>query len=131
VTKEVKYYATGRRKTAIARVWVSTGKGEITVNGRKYEEYFTTPALQAMFKSPLTITQNSNKINIYATVSGGGIAGQAGALRHGIARALVKYDENLKTVLKSAEMLTRDPRMKERKKYGQAGARKRFQFSKR
>ncbi len=131
MSNDVKYYATGRRKTAIARVWVCTGKGEITVNGRKSDEYFMTSALQAMFKSPLMITQNLSKVNIYATVSGGGIAGQAGALKHGIARALVKYDEKLKAVLKSSEMLTRDPRMKERKKYGQAGARKRFQFSKR
>ncbi len=127
----VKSYATGRRKTSIARVWVSSGKGEVVVNGKKVDDYFDRDVLCTIAKSPLVLTSVVSKITVKATVKGGGSTGQAGALRHGIARALVKYDETLKASLKSAKMLTRDSRMKERKKPGQPGARKRFQFSKR
>lgn len=127
----VKSYATGRRKTSIARVWVSSGKGEVIVNGKKVDDYFDRDVLCTIAKSPLVLTSVTSKITVKATVKGGGSTGQAGALKHGIARALVKYDESLKASLKSAKMLTRDSRMKERKKPGQPGARKRFQFSKR
>ncbi len=127
----VKSYATGRRKTSIARVWVSSGKGEVIVNGKKVDDYFDRDVLCTIAKSPLVLTSVVSKISVKATVKGGGSTGQAGALKHGIARALVKYDESLKASLKSAKMLTRDSRMKERKKCGQPGARKRFQFSKR
>jgi len=131
VASKVKYYATGRRKTSVARVWVSAGKGTITVNGREITDYFPRPALQAQIKYPFVATQTLDKIDVTATVKGGGPSGQAGALRHGIARALLKYDEKHKPILRSEHLLTRDPRMKERKKYGRPGARKRFQFSKR
>ncbi|MEW6536191.1 MAG: 30S ribosomal protein S9 [Candidatus Auribacterota bacterium] len=131
MAKNVKYYATGRRKTSIARVWVSSGTGKITVNGRTIDDYFPRLTWQADVKEPARITKLLTKIDVLATVKGGGISGQAGAMRHGIARALVQLDENLRTALKSESLLTRDPRMKERKKYGRPGARKRFQFSKR
>lgn len=131
VAKNVKYYATGRRKTSVARVWVSDGKGAMTINGKSIEDYFPRMSLQIDVKEPMRLTKLAGKIDIYATVKGGGISGQAGALRHGISRALSKYDEELRHILKAEHLLTRDPRMKERKKYGQPGARKRFQFSKR
>ena len=123
---------TGRRKCASARVVIAEGSGKITVNGKKFEEYFNTEALRGFILQPLVVTGLAGKIDVNAPVSGGGKAGQAGAVRHGIARALVKHDEEAcKSVLKASGMLTRDAREKERKKPGQPGARKRFQFSKR
>ena len=123
---------TGRRKCASARVVIAEGSGKITVNGKKFEEYFNTEALRGFILQPLVVTGLAGKIDVNASVSGGGKAGQAGAVRHGIARSLVKHDEEAcKSVLKASGMLTRDAREKERKKPGQPGARKRFQFSKR
>ena len=123
---------TGRRKCASARVVIAEGSGKITVNGKKFEEYFNTEALRGFILQPLVVTGLAGKIDVNSSVSGGGKAGQAGAVRHGIARALVKHDEEAcKSVLKASGMLTRDAREKERKKPGQPGARKRFQFSKR
>lgn len=123
--------ATGRRKTSSARVRLMPGTGEITINGLKSTDYLHRPTLQMQIEEPLHMTQTTGKYNIFINVSGGGKSGQAGAIRHGISRALVKLDENLRSVLRKGTFLTRDPRMKERKKYGQKGARKRFQFSKR
>ena len=124
-------YATGRRKSASARVRIASGSGKIQVNGLEFSKYFETEALCGYIRQPLNVTGALSLFDITATISGGGKAGQAGALRHGIARALVKADENYKSVLKDCGMLTRDAREKERKKAGQPGARKRFQFSKR
>jgi small subunit ribosomal protein S9 len=124
-------YATGRRKSASARVRIVPGSGKIKVNGEEYDKYFETEALCGYIRQPLNVTNALNQFDITATILGGGKAGQAGALRHGIARALVKADEEYKSVLKDCGMLTRDSREKERKKPGQPGARKRFQFSKR
>lgn len=127
-----KIYATGRRKNATARVWLSQGKGEYTVNGRPVEEYFDRESLKLVAMQAFELTESKGQFDIYATVSGGGISGQAGAIRHGISRALSEFDpEKMKPVLKSAGFLTRDPRMVERKKYGLHKARKRPQFSKR
>ena len=123
--------ATGRRKCARARVRIDAGSGKITVNGQKFEEYFETEALRGYVMQPLNVSGATEAYDIDASVVGGGKAGQAGAIRHGIARALVLTDENYKSVLKSSGMLTRDSRVKERKKPGQPGARRRFQFSKR
>ena len=123
--------ATGRRKCAVARVRLLPGTGKIKISGKNWEEYFTTEAVRGYITQPLTVTDTGEKFDIYANLSGGGMIGQAGALRHGIARALVSDDESLKPVLKDCGMLTRDARVKERKKPGQPGARKRFQFSKR
>lgn len=123
--------ATGRRKRAVARVTLSQGQGKITVNARTLEEYFPTPTLRVCVCQPLVITESSKKFDIRANVNGGGIAGQAQAIRHGIARALIRTNEDLRLALKSAGFLRRDPRMKERKKYGQKGARRRFQWTKR
>ena len=123
--------ATGRRKCASARVRIDAGTGKITVNGQKFEEYFETEALRGYVMQPLNVSGTAEAYDIDASVVGGGKAGQAGAIRHGIARALVLTDENYKSVLKSSGMLTRDSRVKERKKPGQPGARRRFQFSKR
>ena len=123
--------ATGRRKCASARVRIDAGSGKITVNGQKFEEYFETEALRGYVMQPLNVSGAVEAYDIDASVVGGGKAGQAGAIRHGIARALVIADENYKSVLKSSGMLTRDSRVKERKKPGQPGARRRFQFSKR
>ena len=123
--------ATGRRKCASARVRIDAGSGKITVNGQKFEEYFETEALRGYVMQPLNVSGMAEAYDIDASVVGGGKAGQAGAIRHGIARALVLADENYKSVLKSSGMLTRDSRVKERKKPGQPGARRRFQFSKR
>ena len=123
--------ATGRRKCASARVRIDAGSGKITVNGQKFEEYFETEALRGYVMQPLNVSVAAEAYDIDASVVGGGKAGQAGAIRHGIARALVLTDENYKSVLKSSGMLTRDSRVKERKKPGQPGARRRFQFSKR
>lgn len=123
--------ATGKRKNAIARVRLTLGTGAITVNGRQVEEYFPREALQIDVRRPLELTSSLDRFDIKATISGGGVVGQAGALRHGIARALEKNDPTQRGTLKREGMLTRDPRRKERKKYGQKGARARFQFSKR
>ncbi len=126
-----KEMATGRRKEATARVQLYKGTGIIQVNKRGLSEYFGRPTLQMIVKQPLEAVSLSDKLNIIANARGGGLAGQAGAIRHAISRALVQYDETLKSLLKRGGYLTRDPRMKERKKYGRKGARRRFQFSKR
>ncbi len=126
-----KEMATGRRKEATARGQLYKGTGVIQVNKRGLSEYFGRPTLQMIVKQPLEAVSLSDKLNIIANVRGGGLAGQAGAIRHAISRALVQYDETLKALLKRGAYLTRDPRMKERKKYGRKGARRRFQFSKR
>ena len=123
--------ATGRRKTASARVRVCQGSGKIKVNGENFDKYFNVEAIRGFILQPLTLTGLGNTLDVSATITGGGKTGQAGALRHGIARALIKFDESLRPVLKNSGMLTRDAREKERKKAGQPGARKRFQFSKR
>lgn len=127
----IEYQATGRRKRAIAQVVLYQGDGKITVNDRDFETYFPRETLRMIIKQPLQLTGMNEKFNVNAKVIGGGMSGQAGALRHGISRALVKVDTDLKTKLKKEGFLTRDPREVERKKYGQKGARKRFQFSKR
>jgi small subunit ribosomal protein S9 len=126
-----RYYATGKRKSAIARVYMKAGNGNIVVNKRSYEEYFTRPSLKMLIKQPLDITGKKDQFDLYVNVSGGGVAGQAGAVKHGISKALLEFDAELRPILKKAGFLTRDARVKERKKYGQPGARKRFQFSKR
>ena len=128
---EIESNATGRRKTAIARVRLSKGAGKITVNGRTFEEYFPTTDLRLIVEAPFKAIEGLGQYDVIALCEGGGVPGQAGALRHGISRALIQADENLRAVLKKAGFLTRDPRMKERKKPGQPGARRRFQFSKR
>jgi small subunit ribosomal protein S9 len=127
----IQYYGTGRRKTSTARVFLRPGKGGITINEGTFEGAFPTEALRSQIRQPLLVTETADKFDVLATLSGGGVAGQAGALRLGIARALVEYNLELRSRLKQAGFLTRDARMKERKKYGQKGARKRFQFSKR
>ena len=127
----IQYYATGRRKTSAARVFLRPGTGSISINSRQFENFFPTEALRTQVKQPLLLTETADKFDIYATVAGGGVAGQAGAVRLGIARALVEYNGELRPRLKKEGLLTRDARNKERKKYGLAGARKRFQFSKR
>ena len=124
-------YATGRRKNAIARVWVKPGKGDIQVNGKKVTEYFARPVLRMLITQPFLVADRYNQFDVYCTVNGGGLSGQAGALRHGISRALTNYDPDLRTILKVAGFLTRDSRVVERKKYGRAKARRSFQFSKR
>ncbi len=129
VTSE--FYATGRRKTSSARVFLRPGNGTLTINHRQFEEFFPTEALRAEIKQPLLLTETVEQFDVVATVAGGGINGQAGAVRLGIARALVGYNAELRKKLKKGGLLTRDARAKERKKYGMAGARKRFQFSKR
>ena len=128
---EKRFYATGKRKSAIARVYMKKGKGVITVNKRNFDDYFTRDSLMMLIKQPLDIVGKKDKFDFYINVCGGGIAGQAGAIKHGISKALVEYDRELRPILKRAGFLTRDSRIKERKKYGQPGARKRFQFSKR
>lgn len=125
------FYGTGRRKTATARVYMRPGSGAVRVNGRDLDGYFPSDVLRMVVRQPLVLTETAEKFDISATVDGGGYAGQAGAIRHGISRALLEFDGELRERLKSAGFLTRDPRKKERKKYGRAGARKRFQFSKR
>ena len=127
----VQYYATGRRKTATARVFLRPGTGAISVNRRAFEAFFPGEALRTQIRQPLVLTESADKFDILATVAGGGVSGQAGAVRLGIARALVEYNIELRKALKNQGLLTRDARAKERKKYGMAGARKRFQFSKR
>ena len=130
-TKTIEFLGTGRRKTAVARVRLASGSGKITVNGRPVENYFLLDTQRSTITQPLTITGTADKLDVRVNVQGGGPNGQAGATRHGIARALLKFDANLRPQLKGEGFLTRDPRERERKKYGQPGARKRFQFSKR
>lgn len=125
------FNGTGRRKTAVARVWLKAGKGEITVNKKPVRDYFTRETLINIVMAPLTLTKSTDKFDIKVNVQGGGVSGQAGAVRHGIARALIEVAPEEREVLKTQRLLTRDSRMKERKKYGQPGARKKFQFSKR
>jgi small subunit ribosomal protein S9 len=127
----VEYYGTGRRKTSTARVHIRQGSGQITVNERSIDDYFSSEVLKMIIKQPLSLTETADHFDIVVTVDGGGPSGQAGAIRHGISRALQVYNSELRKRLKKAGLLTRDPRMKERKKYGQRGARARFQFSKR
>lgn len=128
---EKRYYATGKRKTAIARVWLKQGAGDFLINGKTLDEYFPLEELKLMVNKPLMLTDNIGKFNIIANVYGGGIPAQAWALGHGIAKALLEYNVNLRTTLKKQGLITRDPRAKERKKYGKKGARASFQFSKR
>jgi small subunit ribosomal protein S9 len=130
-TKTNEFLGTGRRKTSIARIRLASGSGKITVNGRPFENYFPVDTLRATATQPLTVTGTAEKFDARINVTGGGPNGQAGAVRHGIARALLQFDANLRPQLKAEGLLTRDSRMKERKKYGQPGARKRFQYSKR
>ena len=127
----IQYYGTGRRKTSTARVFLRPGSGDITINRRPLEGAFPTEALRSQIKQPLLLTETAEKFDVRATIAGGGVSGQAGALKLGIARALIQYNAELRQRLKQAGFLTRDARIKERKKYGQKGARKRFQFSKR
>jgi len=124
-------YATGRRKEATARVWLSQGTGKFTVNGRPFEDYFPTANRRMVIEQPLALVERKGELDVKVTVRGGGVGGQAGAVRHAISRALVAMDEELRVTLRKAGFLTRDAREVERKKYGQPGARKRFQFSKR
>lgn len=125
------FYATGKRKNAIARTWITPGKGDITINGRTLEDYFRVYTAKTIISQPLALTNNQDKFDIKVKVNGGGIMGQAGAIRHGITKALIEFDGELRSALKKAGFVRRDPREKERKKYGQKGARARFQFSKR
>jgi small subunit ribosomal protein S9 len=127
----IQYYATGRRKTSTARVFLRPGTGEIAVNSRSFESFFPTEVLRTQVRTPLLLTETADKFDVLATVAGGGVSGQAGAVRLGITRALIEYNAELRRRLKKEGLLTRDARIKERKKYGMAGARKRFQFSKR
>ena len=124
-------YATGRRKNAVARVWIKPGKGEINVNGKKAAQYFARPVLRMLITQPFLVADRYNQFDVFCTVIGGGLSGQAGAVRHGISRALTNYEPDLRGILKVAGFLTRDSRVVERKKYGRAKARRSFQFSKR
>lgn len=126
-----RFYGTGRRKTSVARVWIRPGAGRIVVNRRTFETYFSRETLRMIIAQPLQVTNTVGQFDVLVTVGGGGPSGQAGAVRHGIARALVRFDDKLRLPLKKAGLLTRDPRMRERKKYGQPGARQKFQYSKR
>lgn len=128
---DTQYYGTGRRKTSTARVYLRPGTGEIQVNKKTFDQYFPNQALRMVIRQPLQLTETTGKFDILVNVDGGGPAGQAGAIRHGITRALMVFNAELRPTLKQAGLVTRDPRIKERKKYGQKGARKRFQFSKR
>ena len=130
-TKTPEFLGTGRRKTSIARVRIATGSGKITINGRAFDNYFPVETLRSTASQPLAVTGTADKVDVKVNVKGGGPNGQAGAVSHGIARALLEFDIALRPSLKSEGLLTRDSRMKERKKYGQKGARKRFQFTKR
>lgn len=129
--KAPEFLGTGRRKTSVARVRLAAGSGKVLINGRTMESYFMTDSLRLQALQPLAITESLTKYDVRVNVDGGGLSGQAGAVRHGIARALLRADANLRPTLKAEGFLTRDSRMKERKKYGQPGARKRFQYSKR
>jgi len=128
---EIEYYGTGRRKSATARVYLRAGGGEFKINRKPFDTYFPNETLRMIIRQPLQLTETSAKFDVLINVRGGGPAGQAGAIRHGITRALLEYNADLRPALKQAGLITRDPRIKERKKYGQKGARKRFQFSKR
>ncbi|HKZ77544.1 MAG TPA: 30S ribosomal protein S9 [Pyrinomonadaceae bacterium] len=128
---EIEYYGTGRRKTSTARVYLRPGAGEVRINRKPFEQYFPNETLRMIIRQPLQLTETSSKFDLLINVSGGGPSGQAGAIRHGITRALIEFNGDLRPALKQAGLITRDPRIKERKKYGQKGARKRFQFSKR
>ena len=126
-----RFYGTGRRKTSVARVWIRPGNGRIVINRRPFEEYFPRETRRMIITQPLEVTNCAGQFDVLASVNGGGPSGQAGAVRHGLARALVAFDEKFRQPLKKAGLLTRDPRMRERKKYGQPGARQKFQYSKR
>jgi small subunit ribosomal protein S9 len=128
---DIQYYGTGRRKTSTARVYLRPGTGEFRINRKTFEQYFPNQTLRMIISQPLKLTDTANKFDVLVNVAGGGPSGQAGAVRHGITRALLEYNSELRRALKQAGLVTRDPRIKERKKYGQKGARKRFQFSKR
>ena len=128
---EIQYYGTGRRKSATARVYLRSGGGEFLINRKAFDTYFPNETLRMIIRQPLQLTETTNKFDLIVNVKGGGPAGQAGAIRHGITRALMKTDSDLRPKLKAAGYVTRDPRKKERKKYGQKAARARFQFSKR
>jgi small subunit ribosomal protein S9 len=128
---DIQYYGTGRRKTSTARVYLRPGAGDVRVNRKAFEAYFPNETLRMIIRQPLNLTETAAKFDVVVNVAGGGPAGQAGAIRHGITRALIEYNNELRPTLKQAGLVTRDPRIKERKKYGQKGARKRFQFSKR
>ena len=130
-SKQPYFYGTGRRKSSVARVRVYAGSGKVTINGRNIDDYFGLETLKLLVRQPLTLTETADKFDIVCTVAGGGVTGQAGAIRHGLSRALLQYDAELRPVLKKAGFLTRDPRMKERKKYGLKAARRAPQFSKR
>jgi small subunit ribosomal protein S9 len=129
--KEGRAYATGKRKNAIARVWIKPGNGKITINGKEFNVFFARPVLQMILQQPIVATARKDQYDVIATVSGGGLSGQAGAVRHGISQALTYYEPELRAVLKKGGFLTRDSRVVERKKYGRAKARRSFQFSKR
>ena len=128
---DIQYYGTGRRKTSTARVYLRPGTGEFRINRKTFEQYFPNQTLRMIISQPLKLTDTASKFDVLVNVAGGGPSGQAGAVRHGITRALLEYNSELRRTLKQAGLVTRDPRIKERKKYGQKGARKRFQFSKR
>lgn len=128
---EERYYATGKRKTSIARVWLTPGEGKITINKRSIDDYLKRETAKMIIRQPLELTETLGKYDIFVNVQGGGISGQAGAIKHGISRALLEVNPDFRPLLKKSGFLTRDSRVKERKKYGQPGARKRFQYSKR
>ena len=128
---EIQYYGTGRRKTSTSRVYLRPGAGNVRINKKDFDQYFPNETLRMIIRQPLQLTETVNKFDLLINVSGGGPSGQAGAIRHGITRALIEFNADLRPALKQAGLVTRDPRIKERKKYGQKGARKRFQFSKR
>ncbi|MEE9120843.1 MAG: 30S ribosomal protein S9 [Syntrophobacteria bacterium] len=128
---EERYYATGRRKTSVARVWLTPGEGNVTINKRSIDDYLKRETAKMIIRQPLELTETFGKFDIYVNVRGGGISGQAGAIKHGISRALLEVNPDFRPLLKKSGFLTRDSRVKERKKYGQPGARKRFQYSKR
>jgi small subunit ribosomal protein S9 len=128
---EERYYATGKRKTTVARVWLRPGEGKIEVNKRTFDDYFPRETLRMTIMQPLELTNTVGQFDVHVNVKGGGMSGQAGAVRHGISKALLLYNEKYRDVLKKAGFITRDPRVKERKKYGRRGARARFQYSKR
>ena len=129
--KQGRSYATGKRKDAVARVWIKPGKGDITINDRTIDQYFARPVLKMVINQPFEITNRENEFDVICTVKGGGLSGQAGAIKHGIAKALNEYEPELRAVLKKAGFLTRDDRVVERKKFGKAKARRSYQFSKR
>jgi small subunit ribosomal protein S9 len=131
IDKQGRAYATGRRKDAVARVWIKPGSGKITINGRDQDVYFARPTLRLVINQPFAISERMGQYDVIATVKGGGLSGQAGAVKHGISQALTRYEPVLRAVIKLAGFLTRDPRVVERKKYGRAKARRSFQFSKR